>query len=127
MTLTRGGTVSSFLASEHRAVKADDFCELCASAAGFRFRCGLPALCPIRHEHCFFRPVELDSPRFLIMRSFSLPTLFNLGELAPLQRRTLALVYASSLAMIMGVNFIQPALPAMTKPFGVSDSALSLI
>jgi len=61
------------------------------------------------------------------MRSFPLPTLFNLGELAPLQRRTLALVYASSLAMIMGVNFIQPALPAMTKPFGVSDSALSLI
>ena len=61
------------------------------------------------------------------MRSLSLPTLFGLGELAPLQRRTLALVYASSLALIMGVNFIQPALPAMTQPFGVSDSALSLI
>jgi MFS transporter, ACDE family, multidrug resistance protein len=27
----------------------------------------------------------------------------------------------------MGVNFIQPALPAMTEPFGISDSALSLI
>ena len=61
------------------------------------------------------------------MRFLSLPTLFSLGELAPLQRRTLALVYASSLALIMGVNFIQPALPAMTQPFGVSDSALSLI
>ncbi len=61
------------------------------------------------------------------MRSLSLPTLFGLGELGPVQRRTLALVYASSLALIMGVNFIQPALPAMTQPFGVSDSALSLI
>jgi predicted MFS family arabinose efflux permease len=28
---------------------------------------------------------------------------------------------------MMGVNFIQPALPAMTDPFGISDSALSLI
>ena len=28
---------------------------------------------------------------------------------------------------MMGVNFIQPALPALTVPFGVSDSALSLI
>jgi ACDE family multidrug resistance protein len=61
------------------------------------------------------------------MRPFSLPNLFGLGELAAEQRRTLALVYASSLALIMGVNFIQPALPAMTQPFGVSDSALSLI
>jgi ACDE family multidrug resistance protein len=61
------------------------------------------------------------------MRTISLPQLFGLGELALVQRRTLALVYASSLALIMGVNFIQPALPAMTQPFGVSDSALSLI
>jgi MFS transporter, ACDE family, multidrug resistance protein len=63
----------------------------------------------------------------MTMRIVSLPSLFGLGELAPVQRRTLGLVYASSLALIMGVNFIQPALPAMTRPFGVSDSALSLI
>ncbi|MEX0805684.1 MAG: MFS transporter [Candidatus Binatia bacterium] len=36
-------------------------------------------------------------------------------------------MYAASLALMMGVNFIQPALPAMTEPFGISDSALSLV
>jgi predicted MFS family arabinose efflux permease len=53
--------------------------------------------------------------------------LFGLGALAPEKRRSLSLVYAASLALMMGVNFIQPALPAMTEPFGISDSALSLI
>jgi predicted MFS family arabinose efflux permease len=52
---------------------------------------------------------------------------FGLGALAPEKRRSLSLVYAASLALMMGVNFIQPALPAMTEPFGISDSALSLI
>ena len=52
---------------------------------------------------------------------------FGLGMLAPEKRRSLSLVYAASLALMMGVNFIQPALPAMTGPFGISDSALSLI
>jgi MFS family permease len=27
----------------------------------------------------------------------------------------------------MGVNFIQPALPAMTQPFGIKDAALGLV
>jgi ACDE family multidrug resistance protein len=52
---------------------------------------------------------------------------FGLGTLAPEKRRSLSLVYAASLELMMGVNFIQPALPAMTEPFGISDSALSLI
>ena len=52
---------------------------------------------------------------------------FGLGMLAPEKRRSLSLVYAASLALMMGVNFIQPVLPAMTEPFGISDSALSLI
>jgi MFS transporter, ACDE family, multidrug resistance protein len=52
---------------------------------------------------------------------------FGLGMLAPEKRRSLGLVYAASLALMMGVNFIQPALPAMTEPFGISDSALSLV
>ena len=52
---------------------------------------------------------------------------FGLGVLPPEKRRSLSLVYAASLALMMGVNFIQPALPAMTDPFGISDSALSLI
>ncbi len=53
--------------------------------------------------------------------------LFGLGALAAEKRRSLSLVYAASLALMMGVNFIQPALPAMTEPFGISDSALSLV
>jgi MFS transporter, ACDE family, multidrug resistance protein len=53
--------------------------------------------------------------------------LFGLGSLAAEKRRSLSLVYAASLALMMGVNFIQPALPALTEPFGISDSALSLI
>jgi len=52
---------------------------------------------------------------------------FGLGVLSPEKRRALSLVYAASLALMMGVNFIQPALPAMTEPFGISDSALSLV
>lgn len=61
------------------------------------------------------------------MRGLSLPAIFGLGELAPAQRKALALVYASSLALMMGVNFVQPVLPAMMGPFGVSDWALGLV
>lgn len=61
------------------------------------------------------------------MPALSLPILFGLGELAPSKRRALTLVFASSLALMMGVNFIQPALPAMTQAFGISDSALGLV
>ncbi|MBI3079670.1 MAG: MFS transporter [Deltaproteobacteria bacterium] len=61
------------------------------------------------------------------MRAPSLAILFGLGELAPVQRRALPLVYASSVAVIMGVNLIQPALPAMIEPFGVSASAIGLV
>jgi ACDE family multidrug resistance protein len=57
----------------------------------------------------------------------AIASFFGLGTLAPEKRRSLSLVYAASLALMMGVNFIQPALPAMTEPFGISDSALSLI
>ena len=45
--------------------------------------------------------------------------MFGLGALAPERRRALSLVYATSMALVMGVNFIQPALPAMAKPFGI--------
>ena len=69
----------------------------------------------------------LDFPTVSPMRALSLTQLFGLGELAPTQRRALPLVYASSLALMMGVNLIQPALPAMTEPFGVSDAALGLV
>lgn len=61
------------------------------------------------------------------MRALSLTAAFGLGDLAPERRRALSLVYATSVAVVMGVNFIQPALPAMTQPFGISDAALGLV
>ncbi|MBI2998378.1 MAG: MFS transporter [Deltaproteobacteria bacterium] len=61
------------------------------------------------------------------MRALSLPVIFGLGELVPAKRKALALVYLSSVMIIMGVNFIQPALPAMIEPLGISESALGLV
>src|SRR5918992_404032 len=61
------------------------------------------------------------------MAMFGLTSMFGLGEMAPDRSRALGIVYAASISLMMGVNFIQPALPALTAPFGVSDSALSLI
>jgi predicted MFS family arabinose efflux permease len=61
------------------------------------------------------------------MRSLSLPAMFGLGSLSPDRARALSIVYAASMALMMGVNFIQPALPALTGPFAISDSALSLL
>ncbi len=61
------------------------------------------------------------------MTTLSVANVFGLGELATEKRRALAIVYASSMALMMGVNFIQPALPALTAPFGVSDSELALV
>jgi len=61
------------------------------------------------------------------MRALSVSSVFGLGELASEKRRALTLVYASSVALMMGVNFIQPALPALTAPFGVSDSELAWV
>ena len=59
------------------------------------------------------------------MTSFT--TLFGMEKLAPAKARALSIVYASSIALMMGVNFIQPALPALTGPFQVSDAQLSWI
>lgn len=61
------------------------------------------------------------------MRVTNGTSIFGLGDLAPAKKKALGIVYASSVALMMGVNFIQPALPALTGPFGVSDSALSLV
>ena len=58
---------------------------------------------------------------------FALTSMFGLGEMSRDRSRALSIVYAASISLMMGVNFIQPALPALTVPFGVSDSALSLI
>jgi len=54
-------------------------------------------------------------------------TLFGMEKLAPEKARALGIVYASSIALMMGVNFIQPALPALTQPFHVSDAQLSWV
>ncbi len=61
------------------------------------------------------------------MRTINVAALFGLGILAPEKRRALNLVYATSVALVMGVNFIQPALPALIEPFGITDGALGLV
>jgi len=61
------------------------------------------------------------------MRARNATSLFGLGDLAPAKKKALGIVYASSVALMMGVNFLQPALPALTDAFGISDSALSLV
>ncbi|MFQ5542207.1 MAG: MFS transporter [Candidatus Binatia bacterium] len=61
------------------------------------------------------------------MRAPSLTVLFGLGEMELAERRALFLVYASSLTLMMGINLIQPALPAMKGPLGVSDAAVGLV
>jgi ACDE family multidrug resistance protein len=65
-------------------------------------------------------------PKLARMGEF-IATMFGLGALAPEKRRALSLVYATSVALVMGVNFIQPALPAIIEPFGISDAALGLV
>ena len=57
----------------------------------------------------------------------SLTSLFGMEKLAPAKARALSIVYASSIALMMGVNFIQPALPALIEPFQLSDAQLSWI
>ncbi|HKY08985.1 MAG TPA: MFS transporter [Candidatus Binatia bacterium] len=57
----------------------------------------------------------------------SITALFGMEKLAPAKARALSIVYAASIALMMGVNFIQPALPALTDPFQVSDAQLSWI
>jgi predicted MFS family arabinose efflux permease len=61
------------------------------------------------------------------MKALNVATIFGLGALAPEKRRALNLVYGTSVALVMGVNFIQPALPALIQPFGISDAALGLV
>jgi MFS transporter, ACDE family, multidrug resistance protein len=61
------------------------------------------------------------------MRTLSITAFFGLGELAQDKRRALTIVFASSVALVMGVNFIQPTLPAITQPFGIKDAALGLV
>ena len=58
---------------------------------------------------------------------FSLSSLFDLGELPANLRRSLCLVYASSVLVIMGVNLIQQVLPAMTGPLGITDADVGLV
>ncbi|HXG52509.1 MAG TPA: MFS transporter [candidate division Zixibacteria bacterium] len=61
------------------------------------------------------------------MRFGSVTSFFGLGGLTADRRRALGIVYATSVAVVMGVNFLQPALPAITAPFGISDAALGLV
>ena len=69
-------------------------------------------------------------PDSLTYRPMSFPSvmgLFGLGNLPRDKKRALTLVMATSVGLTMGVNFIQPVLPALIKPFGITDSALGLV
>ena len=57
----------------------------------------------------------------------SIAALFGLQKLPPEKARALGIVYATSIALMMGVNFIQPALPALTLAFDVTDAELSWV
>src|SRR5919106_865440 len=57
----------------------------------------------------------------------SITALFAMERLAPEKARALGIVYAASIALMMGVNFLQPALPALSQPFHVTDAQLSWI
>ena len=57
----------------------------------------------------------------------AITSLFGMEKLPPAKARALSIVYASSIALMMGVNFLQPALPALTQPFNISDAQLSWI
>lgn len=57
----------------------------------------------------------------------SVLSIFGLGGLPRDKARALYIVMAASVGLTMGVNFIQPVLPALIKPFGIGDSALGLI
>lgn len=57
----------------------------------------------------------------------SITALFGMEKLAPEKARALSIVYAASITLMMGVNFIQPALPALSQPFHITDAQISWI
>src|SRR5258707_2970891 len=57
----------------------------------------------------------------------SLTALFGMEPLPTTKARGLSIVYAASITLMMGVNFIQPALPALSQPFGITDAQLSWV
>lgn len=57
----------------------------------------------------------------------SITTLFGMEKLAPEKARALSIVYAASISLMMGINFIQPALPVLTEQFHISDAQLSWV
>lgn len=61
------------------------------------------------------------------MSPLSVPVLFGLGDMSPTTRRSLYLVFASSLLLMMGVNLVQPVLPAMIEPLGISEAQAGLV
>jgi ACDE family multidrug resistance protein len=88
-------------------------------------------VCPNTHHST---TPSLDSPGLpflgdsLTFRPMaSIAALFGLQKLPPEKARALGIVYATSIALMMGVNFIQPALPALTLAFNVTDAELSWV
>lgn len=61
------------------------------------------------------------------MPLLSITALFGLGDMTRTTRRSLYLVFGSSLLLMMGVNLVQPVLPAMIEPLGISEAQAGLV
>lgn len=59
--------------------------------------------------------------------AFSLGALFGLGGLPASTRRSLAVAFSTSVAVIMGVNLVYPLLPPMMADLGLGKSTVGLI
>jgi MFS transporter, ACDE family, multidrug resistance protein len=75
----------------------------------------------------FLFPLTASAPSPTLRGMTAITSLFGMEKLPPAKARALSIVYASSIALMMGVNFLQPALPALTQPFNISDAQLSWI
>ena len=90
------------------------------------FHCLSEPITPPLHHSI---PLSLDCQRPFpyVAGMTAITSLFGMEKLPPAKARALSIVYASSIALMMGVNFLQPALPALTQPFNISDAQLSWI
>jgi MFS transporter, ACDE family, multidrug resistance protein len=60
-------------------------------------------------------------------KPLSVGAVFGLGGLPPATRRSLAIAFATSVAVIMGVNLVYPLLPPMMADLGLGKSSIGLI
>jgi len=87
------------------------------------------SITPTLHSSSLHSPPRLTGrdDSFSVRPMASVAALFGLQKLPAEKARALSIVYATSVALMMGVNFIQPALPALTLAFHVTDAELSWV